>query len=70
MWGFENYHVLAAVCAHPDYRKFFPVSGSYGCLNSDVCGKWRRYPMLKNGGKDPRKQVQNGAYDGKCAYVT
>ena len=70
VWVRELSCAGCSACAHPDYRKCFPVSGSPGCLNSDVCGKWRRYPILKNGEKDPRKQVQNGAYDGKYAYVT
>ena len=70
VWVRESSCAGCSVCAHPDYRKSFPISGSSGCLNSDVCGKWRRYPILKNGEKDPRKQVQNEAYDGKYAYVT
>ena len=69
VWVRELSCAGCSACANADYRKCFPISGSPGCLNSDVCGKWRRYPILKNGEKDPRKQVQHGAYDGKNGFV-
>ena len=41
-----------------------------GCDNSDICGPWKPYPILKKGVPDPRKHGKNGNYDGKDMYVT
>ena len=58
-----------ATCADPDFMRTFPLDTNPGCENSDICGKWTRYPILKTGEKDPRKQGKNGDFDGKRMYV-
>ena len=59
LWVREFPCGCCSICADADYRKDFPTSGNTGCLHSDVCRKWRRYPILKNGEKDPRKEGRN-----------
>ena len=56
-------------CADPDFRKSFPLDGNSGCKNSNVCGKWIQYPILKTGEKDPRKEGKNGEFYGKRMWV-
>ena len=56
-----------SVCGDANFKKTFLATN--GCSNSDICGKWRRYPILKTGEKDPRKLAKNGQYDGKQMFV-
>ena len=37
--------------------------------NSEVCGIRNRYPILKTGEKDPRKEGKNGEFYGKRMWV-
>ena len=56
-------------CADEDFRQSFPLDGHLGCKNSDVCGNWIPYPILKTGEKDPRKVGKNGEFLGKRMWV-
>ena len=59
-----------ATCGDPDYRKTFPSSSNVGCLNSSSIGSWRKYLILENGQKDPRKEGKGGNFVGKKMFVT
>ena len=43
---------------------------SLQCDNSDICGSWKSYPIMKEGDKDSRKEGKNRSYDGKRMFVS
>ena len=57
-------------CDHCSSPTFLSDSGRLQCDNSDICGSWKRYPIMKEGEKDPRKEGKNGSYDGKRMFVS
>ena len=67
VWVRELSRPGCSICGDADVKKTF--SDTNGCSNSNICEKWRRYPILKTDEKDPRKLAKNGQYDGKEMFV-